>query len=64
VTSTNYIYELRRGETVVATGHLTSETALEAGQRFTVNNQDGLIRSIDPTADPQEWRLIIQLLPY
>jgi len=63
VPPTNYTYELRQADTVVATGHLTSATALEVGQRFSINNQDGLIRSIDPTADPTESRLVIQLLP-
>jgi hypothetical protein len=63
VPPTNYIYELRQGDTVIATGHLTTETPLEIGRRLTINNRAGLNRSSDPTTDPHQQRLVVQLLP-
>ena len=59
---TSYIYELREGETVVATGHLSHDPPLEVGQRLVINKRDGLVHAIDATADPFEQRLVIQLL--
>ena len=36
-----YRYELRRGEEVVATGHLTEEQALEIGERIVIGGLSG-----------------------
>ena len=44
----NYRYELRRGEEVVATGHLSSERPLEVGERVTIGRQNGIVRSVEP----------------
>jgi hypothetical protein len=62
VAVTSYIYELRQGETVVATGHINHDPPLEVGQHLVINKRDGLVQAIDPTIDPREHRLVIQLL--
>jgi hypothetical protein len=61
VASTNYVYELRRADTVVATGRLTRDAPLEVGEELTINDRPGLVRSIVPTLDPHEQRVVIQL---
>jgi hypothetical protein len=57
-----YRYELRRGEDVIATGHITRERALEVGERLTMSGQPGIVRSIEPVLNERELRLIVQLL--
>lgn len=57
----HYIYELRESETVIATGHLRTTDPYEVGQRMTINDRDGLIQSIEPTLNPREQRVVIQL---
>jgi len=58
-----YIYELRRGEEVVATGQLTRESTLEVGQRVQLGGREGIVRSILPVLGRNARRLIVQLLP-
>ena len=43
-----YRYELRRGDEVIATGHLSSEQPFEAGERITIGSRSGIVRSIEP----------------
>lgn len=61
VPAMSYTYELREGEAVVATGHITHDPPLEVGQHVVINRRDGLVQAIDPTTDPREQRLVIQL---
>jgi hypothetical protein len=56
-----YRYELRRGEEVIATGHLTREWALEVGERITISGRLGVVRSIEPVLGEQELHVAIQL---
>jgi hypothetical protein len=56
-----YVYELRRGEEVVATGHLTRAQALEIGERIVIGGLSGIVRSIDPLLGHPELRLVVQL---
>jgi hypothetical protein len=42
-----YRYELRPGDEVIATGHLSSEQPFEVGKRITVGSRSGIVRSID-----------------
>jgi len=44
-----YRYELRRGDELIATGHLSSEQPFEAGERITIGSWSGIVRSIDPS---------------
>jgi len=57
-----YRYELRRGEEVVATGHLTEEQALEIGERIVIGGLLGIVRAIEPVLGEREFRLVVQLL--
>ena len=57
-----YRYELRRGEEVVATGHLTEEQALKIGERIVIGGLVGIVRAIEPVLREREFRLVVQLL--
>ena len=58
----SYRYELRRGDDVVTTGHLTHEEALEVGDRIVIGSRPGIIRSIDAQLGERELRLVVQML--
>jgi hypothetical protein len=58
-----YRYELRRGDDIIATGHMTHETPLNVGDRITIGRAEGIVRQIEPTLGERERRLVIQLLP-
>ena len=57
----DYRYELRRGEEVIATGHLSREQPLEVGERFTIGSQSGIVRDVEPLLAEHELRLVVQL---
>jgi hypothetical protein len=56
-----YRYELRRGDSVIATGHLTREQPLEIGERITIGSQTGIVRTVEPLLAERELRLVVQL---
>ena len=58
----DYRYELRRGEEVVATGHLSREEPLEVGSRLEINGQLGIVRTIEPLLGERELRLVVELV--
>jgi hypothetical protein len=62
VTGVDYRYELRDGEEVLATGHLSREQPLEAGDRIEVGGQPAIVRTIEPLLAETELRLVLQLL--
>lgn len=57
-----YRYELRRGDEVVATGHLLREQSLEVGERLTIGSREGTVRVVEPLLGEREQRLVIQLV--
>lgn len=57
----DYRYELRRGDEVIATGHLSSEQPFEVGERIAIGSRSGIVRSIDPSLGKRELRLVVQL---
>lgn len=57
----DYRYELRRGDEVIATGHLSVEQTLEVGERLTIGSRSGIVRSIEPLLGEREQRLVVQL---
>jgi len=57
----DYRYELRRGEEVIATGHLSREEPLEVGERITIGSHSGIVRSVEPLLHERELRLVVQL---
>lgn len=58
----DYRYELRRGDEVVATGHLSREEPLEVGDRLEVGGQLAIVRTIEPLLGEPELRLVLQLV--
>jgi len=57
----DYRYELRRGDEVIATGHLSRERPFEVGERLTIGSQSGIVRSVEPLLGERELRLVVQL---
>ena len=57
----NYRYELRRGDEVIATGHLSREQPFEVGERITIGRRAGIVRDVEPILGEQEHRLVVQL---
>ena len=57
----DYRYELRRGDKVLATGHLSREQPLEVGERFVIGGRPGIVRTIEPLLGERELRLVVQL---
>jgi hypothetical protein len=57
----DYRYELRRGDEVVATGHLNYERSLEIGDRLEIGGQFATVRTIEPQLGERELRLVVQL---
>ena len=58
-----YSYELRRGDQIVATGHLNHDQTLEAGARIGIAGHTGIVREIIPGVGHNPARLIVELLP-
>lgn len=57
----DYRYELRRGEQVIATGHLSREQPLEVGERIAIGSHSGIVRAVEPLLHEREVRLVVQL---
>lgn len=57
-----YVYELRHGEEVVATGHLSHPQPLEVGDRVSIGGREGIVRSVEPLLGSRELRLVVQLV--
>jgi hypothetical protein len=62
VAGVDYRYELRRGDELVATGHLNNEQSLEVGDRIQIGGQAGVVRTVEPLLGEGEVRLVVQLL--
>jgi len=58
-----YRYELRDTNDLLATGHLTLDQPLEAGDHVTIGRTRGQVRSVEATFGSQELQLIVELLP-
>ena len=58
----DYRYEMRRGDEVVATGHLSQERPLQVGQTLTLGSRMSLVRSIEPQLHDQELQLVLELV--
>jgi hypothetical protein len=62
VSAVVYRNELRRGEELVATGHLSHERALEVGERLMIGGRDGIVRTVEPLLGDREVGLVVQLV--
>ena len=47
----DYRYELRRGDEVIATGHFSREQPLEVGERITIGSRSGIVQARFPEAN-------------
>lgn len=56
-----YRFELRRGDAVVATGHLSRVEPLKVGSRLAIGGQ-GIVRSVQPVLGEHELHAVVQLL--
>ena len=56
-----YRYEVRRGDEVVATGHLSHERPLQVGEELKIGRCLGLVRSIEPQLHELELQLVVEL---
>lgn len=57
-----YVYELRQGDEVVATGRISHPSRLEVGDRVTIGGREGIVRSVEPLLGSPELRLVVQLV--
>jgi len=57
------LYELRRGDQIIATGHLNHDQPLKVGEHIAVAGHTGIVREIIPGISHNPERLIIELLP-
>jgi len=57
-----YVYELRQGEEVVATGRLSRAQPLEVGERVSIGGREGIVRIVEPLLGVRELRLVVQLV--
>lgn len=57
----DYRYELRRGDELIATGHLTREQPLEVGDGISIGGHTGIVRGVEPLLGEHELRLVVQL---
>ena len=58
----DYRYELRRGDEIVATGHLSRERPLEVGGRVEIGGHMGVVRTIEPLFREEELRLVVEVV--
>ncbi|HWE80071.1 MAG TPA: hypothetical protein VG265_00340 [Gaiellaceae bacterium] len=63
MTLTTYRYELREGDSVLATGHISFELPLEVGDPVEVGRRRGVVRDLGPRDANGETRLVVQLTP-
>jgi hypothetical protein len=57
----DYRYELRRGDEIVATGHLSRERPFEVGDRVEIGGRMGTVRAVEPLLGERELHLVVQL---
>jgi len=56
-----YLYELRDGDEIVVTGHMTRELPLDVGDEVEIAGRAGVVLSVEPTLRGRELRLVLQL---
>ena len=58
-----YRYEIRRGDEVIATGHLTLDQLLSVGETVKIGRLEGLVESVEPTLADRELQLVVCVSP-
>ena len=59
--TSEYRYELRQGENIVATRHFTREQPPEVGDRILIASTAGIVRSVEPMLGERELRLVVEI---
>jgi hypothetical protein len=55
-----YRYELRAGNEILATGHLSREQPLEVGQEIEIAGHLGTVRAVEAIFGGHELHLVVQ----
>jgi hypothetical protein len=58
-----YLYELCRGDELVATGRLSTEEPLREGDEVAIGGRRGIVHSVEPMLGERAQRLVVHLLP-
>jgi hypothetical protein len=53
----DFVYELRRGDAVIATGRVIRELPLEVGERLTIGSHNGIVRTVQPQLGERDLHL-------
>jgi hypothetical protein len=56
-----YRYELRQGDTITATGHITFDSPFEVGDEIAIGKNRGIVKELGPRLPDGEVRLVVQL---
>ena len=56
----DYRYELRHGETMLATGHLREVEPVEVGDRIDIGGVVGTVVAVEPVVGDHEQWLVVQ----
>jgi hypothetical protein len=56
-----YRYEVRCGDEMIATGHLSREQPIEASDRIMIGSRTGIVRDVEPLLGEHELHLVVQL---
>jgi hypothetical protein len=59
--ATSYRYELRHGDEIIATGHLSLDQQLHVGEEIAIGPNRGTIKTIEPLLATRETRLVVQV---
>lgn len=57
----HFRYELRAGDQILATGHLSVAHPLNVGDELTISAKRGIVAAITPIPGSHESRLVIKL---
>jgi hypothetical protein len=55
-----YVYEFRRGEEILATGHLGRDEPLDVGDKLEIAGQTGLVSRVEPRLGKPALHVIIE----
>jgi L-arabinose isomerase len=55
-----YAYELRRGDQIVATGHMKEEDPLVVGDRVVIGGHRGIVHEVSPQMVGGKVRVVVQ----
>ena len=61
MTGSNYRYELRHGDEIIATGHVTWDHELNTGDEITIGSQRGIVDTVAVVLHTNEKRLVVRI---